>query len=283
MTAPAPGPDPDALDALAELVRRHPRLFVLTGAGCSTGSGIPDYRDAHGNWKRRQPVQYQAFVRDEAVRRRYWAGSLLGWPRVAAAEPNAAHRALARLEAVGYVHALVTQNVDGLHQQAGSRCVTDLHGRLDRVVCLVCGVGLPRAELQARLAELNPGLGARTAGARPDGDAEPHPEEIAQLRVPPCPRCGGVLKPAVVFFGENVPAATVEHAYARLAESDALLVAGSSLMVYSGYRFCRRAAEAGKPLAAVNLGRTRADAALTLKVHADCGTALAALAARLDT
>jgi NAD-dependent SIR2 family protein deacetylase len=269
--------------ALADFAVCHPRLLVLTGAGCSTGSGIPDYRDASGAWRHRRPVQYAEFVRSPAVRRRYWARSLAGWPRVAAARPNAAHGALARLEACGRVALLVTQNVDGLQQRAGSRRVLDLHGRLDVVECLACGARLARAELQLLLAAWNPAF-ARFADAEatPDGDARLDEADFDAFLVPDCPECGGILKPGVVFFGENVPGMRVDTALAALAAADALLVVGSSLMVYSGYRFCLAAVAQGKPVAAVNLGRTRADALLALKLERDCGTALGDLLRALD-
>ena len=272
---------PSLPDALADFVERHPRLFVLTGAGCSTDSGIPDYRDRNGDWKRRQPVRYQEFMASERTRRRYWARSLLGWPAFARARPNAAHAALARLEAAGFIHQLVTQNVDGLHQQAGSRRVIDLHGRLDIVLCLACGTRGARAEMQSTLARDNPAFVALAAAVGPDGDADLEDADFSGFRVPGCLNCGGMLKPAVVFFGETVPKPRVERARQRLAEADALLVVGSSLMVFSGYRFCRLAAARGQPIAALNLGRTRADAELTLKLEQNCETALVALLERL--
>lgn len=274
-------PEAARLDALAQFVERHPRLFVLTGAGCSTASGIPDYRDANGDWKRRQPVRYQEFVGSEQVRRRYWARSLLGWPAFARARPNAAHVALARLEAAGFVQQLVTQNVDGLHQQAGSRRVLDLHGRLDAVECLNCRQRRPRAGFQHTLAERNPAFAALLATVAPDGDADLDAVDFTQFQAPDCHHCGGILKPTVVFFGETVPKPRVERACQRLAAADALLVIGSSLMVFSGYRFCRLAAAQGQPLAVINLGHTRADGELTLKVNLPCHTALSGLLERL--
>ncbi len=263
--------------ALSEFIDRHPRLFVLTGAGCSTGSGIPDYRDADGEWKRGRPVMLQDFLADEHWRKRYWARSLVGWKRMNAARPNDAHRSLARLESDGRVVQLVTQNVDGLHQAAGSRNVIDLHGRVDVVRCLGCDRRVPRAEVQAELTRRNPAFAELAALAAPDGDAELEGIDFAAFDVPGCETCGGLLKPDVVFFGERVPAERVERAFAALEQSDALLVVGSSLMVYSGYRFARAAADAGKPIAAVNLGRTRADDLLTLKVTERCSEALAFL------
>ncbi len=262
---------------LQDFIGAHRRLFVLTGAGCSTGSGIPDYRDEQGAWKRTPPVTYQAFVGDGATRQRYWARSLLGWPRIAEAQPNPAHRALAALEAQGRCEHLLTQNVDGLHQAAGSRSVIDLHGRLDAVVCLDCRAGSLRADLQVRLADANPGWAGLVAAAAPDGDADLEGRDFGAFRVPACEACGGMLKPDVVFFGENVPRERVQTAMAHLARADAMLVVGSSLMVYSGLRFVHAAVRADTPVAAVNLGRTRADDLLRFRVAAPCGDALAFL------
>jgi len=274
------GIGPSVLDDLIELAAGG-RLFVLTGAGCSTASGIPDYRDRDGAWKRGQPIRYQEFLRNPGARRRYWARSFVGWPQVAAARPNPAHRALAALERAGLVHQLVTQNVDGLHQLAGHRRVLDLHGRLDLVDCLDCRVRLPRAELQERLEAANPHFAPPAAGSAPDGDAVVEQGLVEGFRIPACPACSGLLRPAVVFFGENVPKPRVERAYARLAESTALLAVGTSLTVYSGYRFCREAAALGLPIALLTLGRTRADDLAQLRVEADAGEALTALARRL--
>lgn len=259
---------------LEDFIAAHRRLFVLTGAGCSTGSGIPDYRDEQGAWKRTPPVTYQAFVGDGITRRRYWARSLVGWPRIAQAQPNAAHRALAALEAQGRCSQLLTQNVDGLHQAAGSRAVIDLHGRLDAVVCLGCGASSSRADVQRRLAEANPAWAGLAAGAAPDGDADLEDRDFATFQVPACDACGGMLKPDVVFFGENVPRIRVDAAMAQLAQADAMLVVGSSLMVYSGLRFVHAAVRAQIPVAAVNLGRTRADDLLRFRMAAPCGDAL---------
>lgn len=275
--APVTVPAAAGIEKLAQFIAGHPRLFVLTGAGVSTDSGIPDYRDGDGNWKRRQPVRYQEFIESEPVRRRYWARSLIGWPRFAQARAGAAHAALARLETAGFVQQLVTQNVDRLHQQAGSREVVDLHGRLDRVQCLECGAHESRHDYQQRLAAHNPVFAALPAATAPDGDADLDGVDFNAFTVPGCTRCGGMLKPAVVFFGEGVPPSVVEDAYAQLVQADAMLIVGSSLMVYSGYRFARAAAEAGKPIAAVNLGRTRADGLLSLKLAAPCGETLGAL------
>ncbi len=261
-------------DSLPEFLDLHQRIFVLTGAGCSTGSGIPDYRDGAGQWKRKPPMTYQLFMGEEATRRRYWARSLLGWRRFNAARPNDAHRALARLEASGKSDMLLTQNVDRLHQAAGSLGVVDLHGRLDLVRCMGCGRRSPREDFQEDLGLRNAGWLDLDANDAPDGDADLEGVDFDAFSIPACPSCGGVLKPDVVFFGESVPRDRVEAAFASLEQADAMLVVGSSLMVYSGFRFADAAARAGKPIAAVNLGKTRADDLLSLKVEQSCEAAL---------
>ena len=266
---------------LVEFVRRHPRLLVLTGAGCSTQAGIPDYRDADGAWKRSAPMRFQLFVGDDVARRRYWARSMVGWRTMALARPTSAHHALAQLESQGHVRLLVTQNVDGLHNQAGSYQVIDLHGRIDTVCCLGCGQRTPRRDLQQDLLRRNPSWATLDALSAPDGDADLEGLDFAQFDVPACSACGGMLKPDVVFFGENVPRDRVADVRSALAESDAVLVAGSSLMVYSGFRFVEDAVAVGKPVAAVNMGRTRADALLALKLEHEVGAALEKLAAAL--
>jgi NAD-dependent SIR2 family protein deacetylase len=265
---------------LIEFVARHPRLFVLTGAGCSTGSGIPDYRDADGEWKRGRPVMLQDFLANEHTRQRYWARSLVGWRRMSAAQPNAAHRSLASLELKGRISQLVTQNVDGLHQAAGSRHVIDLHGRIDVVRCMGCEQRVPREQLQSELLRRNADFAVLDALEAPDGDADLDSVSFAAFDVPACDACGGLLKPDVVFFGESVPRERVRSAMAALEQADAMLIVGSSLMVYSGYRFAKAMAQAGNPIAAVNLGRTRADDLLTLKVADRCADALSFLLGR---
>lgn len=273
--------NPAAYAGLADFATRHRKLFVLTGAGCSTESGIPDYRDVDGEWKRPSPVTYQAFMGEESTRKRYWARSLIGWPTMADARPGAAHHALARLGEAGRVGLLLTQNVDGLHEAAGSRGAIDLHGRIDTVRCMGCERRTPRAELQLELRRRNPRWAELEARAAPDGDADLDGRDFSDFDAPACPHCGGLLKPDVVFFGESVPKERVTAAFAALEEADAVLVAGSSLMVYSGFRFVQAAAAAGKPVAAVNLGRTRADPLLSLKVERPVGEALTALAQEL--
>lgn len=264
---------------LQQFIETHPRLFVLTGAGVSTDSGIPDYRDRDGEWKRAPPVTLQAFMHEPATRQRYWARSLIGWPHFGRALPNTAHRALAQLEHRGQIELLVTQNVDRLHQRAGSERVVDLHGRLDEVRCMACDWRLPRDAFQQQLIERNPAWQQLDASIAPDGDADLEGQDFARFEVPSCPRCGGIVKPDVVFFGEGVPRERVDAATQAWQAADAMLVVGSSLMVYSGYRFVQAAARAGKPVAALTLGRTRADALLDLKVDARCSDALAFLLA----
>jgi NAD-dependent SIR2 family protein deacetylase len=262
--------------SLHQFIDRHPRLFVLTGAGCSTDSGIPDYRDEKGEWKRAsRPVMFQPFMSDELTRKRYWARSLIGWRHFRRAQPNRAHQALAQLEQRGRIELLVTQNVDCLHQAAGSTNVVDLHGRLDQVRCMSCEQRIPRDEWQQLLIDRNPVWAELHANEAPDGDADLELRDFSDFNVPPCPYCGGLVKPDVVFFGESVPRDRVDRAMLGLQQSDAMLVVGSSLMVYSGYRFAQAAADAGIPIAAVNLGATRADSLLALKVALPCGEALA--------
>lgn len=268
-------------ERLVTFMSRHSRLFVLTGAGCSTGSGIPDYRDSNGEWKRPAPVSFQAFCEHRSVRQRYWARSLVGWQHFGRARPNPAHHALRHLESGDRLSMLVTQNVDGLHQAAGHRKVIDLHGRLDRIRCLQCGTTTDRSTFQQRLARANPGWSSLQALQAPDGDADLDGIDFSAFQVPECAECGGILKPDVVFYGENVPRPRVAQAMDALQASDAVLVVGSSLMVLSGLRFVRNAVEMGLPVAAINLGRTRADELISLKIEQSCTDTLAALADRL--
>jgi NAD-dependent SIR2 family protein deacetylase len=269
------------LAELYDFVRRYPRLFILSGAGISTDSGIPGYRDADGQWMRTPPVMLADFLRSEAVRQRYWARSMVGWPVVARARPNAAHLALVRIEAVGRMQRLATQNVDGLHQRAGSTNVIELHGNIGMVSCIDCAATYPRASIQRVLEIDNAELTGAPAAPAADGDANLEWYDLEDFRVPRCTRCAGLLKPDVVFFGESVPRARIDAAIGALERADAMLILGSSLMVYSGYRFCELADKLGKPMAAINLGRTRADHLLSLKIEAPCATTLTSLAERL--
>ncbi len=268
----------DPLHAVFDVLGGRP-FAALTGAGLSTDSGIPDYRGPGS--PRRTPMTYQEFLSGEPAQRRYWARSHVGWARMARAEPNAGHRALAELERSGALQGLITQNVDGLHGAAGTREVIDLHGRIADVMCLGCGRRSPREELQRRFTELNPGF-VEGAGAgveaAPDGDAEL--EATSGFRLAPCLRCGGPLKPDVVFFGENVPKGRVERAYAVVDAAAALLVAGSSLTVMSGLRFVRHARKRGIPVVIVNRGPTRGDELADVHIDQGCSEVLAALSDR---
>lgn len=261
--------------SLAHFLDRHPRLVVLGGAGISAASGLPTYRDQQGTWQHRKPIQHRDFLRDQRTRQRYWARSMVGWPAVRDARPNDAHRRLATLERAGHVELLITQNVDRLHQRAGSTRVIDLHGRLDRVVCLDCASIIEREELQLRLLALNPALCMGPGTPRPDGDRDLPEHVLANFAVPDCKRCQGMMMPDVVFFGGTVPRARVDSAMDALRRADALLAIGSSLQVYSGYRFCRQAAALGKPVAIVNPGPTRADDLAALRLHQSASEALA--------
>ncbi|TNY36109.1 NAD-dependent protein deacetylase [Thermomonospora catenispora] len=270
------------LDLLADLVADGD-VVVLSGAGLSTESGIPDYRGETGRRRRATPMTYQTFVGSAEARRRYWARSHLGWRHVARAAPNAGHRAVAELQRRGLVSGIITQNVDGLHQAAGAVDVIELHGSLDRVRCLDCGERTPREELDRRLREANPGWTARAAEFNPDGDAVLTDEQIAAFRTVDCARCGGVLKPDVIFFGENVPPDRVRTCYGLTERAGTLLVLGSSLTVMSGYRFVLHAHRHAVPIAIVNRGRTRGDDHAAVRLDAPLGAALTALVARLTS
>jgi len=255
---------------------------VLSGAGMSTESGIPDYRGPQGSLRARKPVTYREFAQSAENRRRYWARSAGGWERVRGARPNAGHLAVARLESLGKIAGVITQNVDRLHQAAGSRRVIELHGALADVRCMDCGRAEARDLLQERLRASNPGWTFEDAEAAPDGDAELPAESVAAFNVPGCRACGGTLKPDVIFFGENVPAPRVAAAMRMVDEAGLLLVTGSSLAVYSGYRFAQRAAARAIPLAIVNLGPTRADSLAQLRIDASLGDTLSRLVAVLE-
>jgi len=262
---------------LQQFVIEHNKLLVLTGAGVSTRSGIPDYRDENGDWKRSAPMQYNDFVGNAASRQRYWARSMIGWPRVQLAEPNDAHRALSALESAGQIHTLVTQNVDRLHQRAGSRNVIDLHGRLDQVECLDHKHVQSRDDYQAQLVAANPSWQSMDATTAPDGDADLNEVDFSSFVVAPCVECGSVVKPKVVFYGESIPREVTLAANAALDGADALLVIGSSLMVFSGFRFARTMSQTGRPVAMLNRGVTRADDLLNLKIEADIARTLVGL------
>ncbi|WP_435207829.1 NAD-dependent protein deacetylase [Micromonospora sp. bgisy143] len=270
-----------SVQELAELVAGG-QVVVLSGAGLSTESGIPDYRGPSGVARRHTPMTYQAFTRDPVARRRYWARSHLGWRLIARATPNAGHRAVARLQDAGLVDAVITQNVDGLHGAAGSDRVVELHGRLDEVTCLDCGNLTSREEVDRRLREANPDFVARVAAVNPDGDVDLPDEQVAQFRPVDCGICGtGMLKPDVVFFGETVPPQRVARCFALVEQARAVVVLGSSLTVMSGRRFVIRAAKQGIAVAIVNQGPTRGDGYATVRVDAPLGEVLPALAERV--
>lgn len=266
--------------ALADLVGAGD-VAVLSGAGLSTESGIPDYRGPTGAARRVSPMTYRTFTGDRAARRRYWARSHLGWRLIDRAEPNAGHRAVSELERRGLLAGIVTQNVDGLHQAAGARSVVDLHGRLDRVICLQCGRTSARQLLAERLTAANAGWQARVTAVNPDGDVDLADEDLEGFRTVGCPACGGTLKPDVVFFGETVPADRVRRSYELVERAAALLVLGSSLTVMSGHRFVLRAAKLGIPVAIVNQGVTRGDPYAAVTVDAPLGLVLPELVDRL--
>jgi NAD-dependent SIR2 family protein deacetylase len=263
-------------ERLCDLVSRG-EVVVLSGAGLSTESGIPDYRGPTGRARAIAPITYQDFVGSDHARQRYWARSHLGWRHITDAAPNAGHLAVAGLERAGLVTATITQNVDGLHQAAGSRQVIDLHGRLNRVLCLGCAAVSARSSLDQRLRAANAGWTPRLDHINPDGDAVIDDDAIAEFRTVDCELCGGLLKPDVVFFGENVDKTRVEQCYALVDGARALLVLGSSLTVMSGYRFVRHAAKRRVPVAIINQGATRGDALADLIIDAPLGATLADL------
>lgn len=266
---------------VAAVLNKH-KTLILSGAGISTESGIPDYRGPQSSQKPHKPMRYQQFLASPEARQRYWARSLQGWKLIADAEPNQGHKVLADLERLGKLQAVLTQNVDGLHQKAGSKQVLELHGRLSQVICLNCGWLEPRERLQRRLLYLNPFFDTETYIPTPDGDADLPDEWVEGFQLASCLRCGGVLKPDVVFFGENVPQARVEQAWQLYESSEALLILGSSLTVFSGYRFAARAAKDKKPLIIFNKGSTRADALASFKLEKPLGELLLELRALLD-
>jgi NAD-dependent SIR2 family protein deacetylase len=284
---PASGPAPDELDVLQRIagVLTGTRFAMLTGAGLSTDSGIPDYRGPGS--PPREPMTYQEFVGEHHNRQRYWARNHIGWSRLLRADPNHGHMAVAALERQGLLTGLITQNVDRLHEDAGSVNVVDLHGRFDQVICLACSRRYSRALLAGVLEELNPGfveeaLAAGVLEMAPDADAEVEDLRLIEgFVIANCPACGGLLKPDFVFFGENVPKARAEQAYAMVDEGKALVVAGSSLTVMSGLRFVRHAAKQGKPVIIINRGETRGDGHATIKLEAGVSESLTWLAGNL--
>ncbi|MFB9908957.1 NAD-dependent protein deacetylase [Allokutzneria oryzae] len=269
-----------SLDEVTEVLTAG-GVLVLSGAGLSTESGIPDYRGDTGSLRRHTPMTYQEFVSSEDGRQRYWARSHLGWRTIARAQPNSGHFAVTQLQARGYLSGVLTQNVDGLHQAAGTSDVVELHGSLDWVICLGCKRTSPREDLDRRLRAANPGFTAEATHINPDGDVELPADAVRQFVVVDCVECGGVLKPDVVFFGENVPAERVRRCYQLVDSAEAVLVLGSSLTVMSGLRFVRHAAKADKPVLIVNHSPTRGDSHARVRVALPLGLALTDLARRL--
>jgi NAD-dependent SIR2 family protein deacetylase len=257
-------------------------VVVLSGAGLSTESGIPDYRGPSGAARPSTPMTYQAFTRDPVARRRYWARSHLGWRTIGGAAPNDGHRAVARLQQLAVIDGIITQNVDGLHQAGGAHGVIELHGNLARIVCLDCGTATPREAHARRLTEANPDFAATVAQINPDGDVELHDAELDGFRVVDCTDCGGLLKPDVVYFGETVPPDRVSRSFALVAGARTLLVLGSSLTVMSGRRFVLRAAKDGIRVAIVNQGLTRGEPYAGLTVDAPLGTVLPEIVRRVE-
>ena len=268
---------------LASVLQSHDSWLILTGAGCSTKAGLGDYRDKNGDWKRPQPITGQTFRNDELARKRYWARGFVGWTHFASATPTSSHNALAQLQQRINSPYLITQNVDHLHQQAGHTGVIDLHGLLGQVICLHCNELTTRVQMQERLSNKNPWLNDLDAAYAPDGDADLEDDITDSVIVPTCNQCGGMLKPNVVFFGENVPRDKVNTCFDALDKAAGLLVVGSSMMVYSGFRFCRKAHELGKTIVIVNNGITRADSMASIKVEGECGAALQTAVEQIPT
>jgi len=255
----------ESVDSLVAILGAHRPWVALTGAGISSASGIPTYRDHKGTWLGSQPIQHDEFISDLSKRQRYWSRSALGWPRVGGAQPNESHAALVKLEHAGLLTGVITQNVDRLHQRAGSQSVVDLHGRLDRVKCLNCGQVTSREAIQSWIETHNELPNTAYLTLRPDGDADLPDHYVTDFKVPQCKKCRGVVMPEVVFFGGTVPGPVVDECYQMIDAAEGMLVVGSSLSVYSGLRFCRYAVDQGKPLIILNQGQTRADDLCTRK------------------
>lgn len=280
-----PPPVADALaqhwvQQMAELMRGR-RTAVLTGAGCSTESGIPDYRGPETRRRARSPMRLAEFEKDKNARKRYWARAIIGYRKFENKQPNPAHHALVALERAGLLSGLITQNVDDLHERAGQRTVLPLHGSLSQVHCMACAHIIARSALQRQLTEQNPDWASVEGAAAPDGDADIAETDLARFQLVDCPRCAGPLKPSVVFFGENVPRERVATAYGICDDADLLMVVGSSLAVFSGYRFARRTTDQGKPLILVNVGESRGDGLSTLRAEGPAGQLLPALSQAL--
>ena len=262
-------------DVISQLIK-YSSWLVITGAGISAASGVPTYRDRNGHWQRKPPVTHQDFLNSSVTRQRFWSRNMVGWRFMMKAQPNCAHNVLMALEQEGVVSGIVTQNVDGLHQRAGSRNVIDLHGRIDTVTCMTCRLQLSRQTLQLWLEQNNPEFVLRTGHIAPDGDAELDELDFSVIKGPECSYCGGLLKPDAVFFGDSIPKSRLIKAKNQLLNADALLVIGSSLSAYSGYRFCLWARDQGKPIVIINQGVTRADILAVVTSDIDCSEILQA-------
>ncbi|CAK9811813.1 NAD-dependent protein deacylase Sirt4 [Anthophora plagiata] len=270
---------------LKDFINSHDNICILTGAGISTESGIPDYRsEGVGLYARsnRKPILYKDFCGSDTIRRRYWARNYVGWPRFSSIKPNSTHQVLKKLEDANKVRCIITQNVDNLHTKAGSRRVIELHGTAFKVMCLNCDQMICRYYLQDILNKMNPGMVAASQIIRPDGDVDLLQEQVEGFKVPPCENCGGILKPDIIFFGDNVPKRIVESVKYNVEHSDSLLVLGSSLTTFSSYRIVVQANHAGKPIAILNIGKTRADELANVKVEGRCGDVLSRIYAMLD-
>jgi len=265
------------VEKLSEFLSKKKRLLVITGAGISTESGIPDYRSEDVGLyatSTKRPMQHKVFMERPLARQSYWARNFIGWPRWSNFKPNLSHRTLAKWEDTGKISQLVTQNVDQLHYKAGSRNVVELHGTNSIVKCMSCCYSLPRMKYQQILEQENPGMIPRVAEIRPDGDVELTEQEVRSFKVPSCPKCGGILKPFVVFFGDNVPRPRVDQVRRKVEESDSLLVIGSSLYVFSAFRFINQAVEKKIPIGILNIGTTRGDSVADLKIEVKSGDVL---------
>ena len=262
-----------ASTTIQHLTDRRPWL-VLTGAGISAASGVPTYRDDQGIWQRKPPVTHQEFMTSHKARQRFWLRNMVGWKFISQAQPNSAHNSLVALERAEAVSGIITQNVDGLHQRAGSCDTFDLHGRVDTIVCMNCGAKIARSALQPWMEAHNPSPAAYSASAAPDGDADIDTLDYSSMQVPSCEICGGVLKPDAVFFGDTIPKLRLADCQRKLENAGGLVVIGSSLSTYSGYRFCLWASHANKPIVIINQGVTRGDPLATAKITDNCASVL---------
>ena len=266
----------DPFTLLENFLSSKKHLVILSGAGISVSSGIPTYRDIKGNWQRSQPIQHRDFILHKATRQKYWARSYAGWPSIEDAEPTLSHYAITSLEKLGKVGLVVTQNVDRLHQKSGTKNVIDLHGRLDKVVCIDCRANYKRNWVQKQLEGDNSFLSQDGLPA-PDGDTEIENEQTSLLILPRCSSCPGILKPEVVFFGDQVDKNIVKRVYEQLDLADGLLIIGTSLQLFSGYRFCRYAAKINLPIATINPGKVRGEELISTIIRSEADKAFGSI------